>query len=454
MDHAASYQLRNVLEALGTGEGMLALAALVLLGVVVAGFPPGRWLAISLLMFTSALGYFRWVPLSLIPPFEQLRANGRGICFALLVLLLIPAITSGRGWRVRLLSGGLLTYFVFQMVFSARTAFAGDAVKGVLAAASFTLTFLTLGWGLSRWLQRSEDAHAAVRAIALAGILFCLGTAVQLTVRPNSVVWQNRLLGLTGNPQHAAVLLAVALPPTCFLLARSGRARLGRRLAIAACVGLMVIMLVWTGSRTGALMTLVGLALLFRLRLGRLLAVVVAGGVFVLVAAQIFSESIVSADRLLATDDTRTAAWMSMWADFLRSPWIGIELEEARYSENSYLLTASRTGLLGLIPLLLAVILVIRGLLHLQSARARLGEHALLADLVTGGLVALGVGSLFEGHLVAVYSFPMYAVYIYLGVMAFLLDAANAPPITEVSPPVDAAYGDPMPEWEYSSALR
>src|SRR5205085_10079272 len=138
-----------------------------------------------------------------------------------------------------------------------------------------------------------------------------------------------------------------------------------------------------TGSRTGLLVAIIGLALRYRLKLGKLAIVLVLGGMCTFAALQFFEESGGMADRMISTENTRAAAWSSMWGDFRSSPLFGDISElsaEGRYSENSYLLVASRGGLFVLAPMLAACIATIVTLIRLQRGRNLFGTDILLVD--------------------------------------------------------------------------
>jgi len=216
----------------------------------------------------------------------------------------------------------------------------------------------------------------------------------------------------------------VSLPVICYLLVRGGSSRLWR-FALGATAGFLVIFLIWTGSRTGFIMALVGVGLFFRAKLGRMLAAVMIVGIFSLLAWHIFGESVESADRLLSTQDTRSAVWRALGQEFSENMAIGVLHEDIDIRENSYLSTAARVGLLGLIPLLLAVALTASAMFKLYRVRPTLGEHAMIADLVIAGLGSLGVGAFAEGFLLGVLTHQIFMVFIYLAILAFLLDVAR-----------------------------
>jgi hypothetical protein len=283
------------------------------------------------------------------------------------------------------------------------------------------MTFGVMVLGVGRWLQDVIDAHRLLRGLACGAALLVGATTLQLLRDQSQVVASGRLWGTTANPQHLAVALALFLGPLSYLVIQRTEAKAWRLFA-GAVAGLLVVFLVWTGSRTGVLMALVQFLLLFRLRVGKLILFLTVGGIFVLLGLQLFSNAFDSSGRLLSTENTRQEAWQRLQADFVRNPLLGVMGEELGGGESSYLSAASQLGLFGLVPLGVAVGLAVLGLRRLNRIRRYLGDYVLLADMVTAGLVTLAVGGFFEGYLMATVSVAVFFVYVHLMLLAFLVD--------------------------------
>ncbi len=419
-------QIQNFVDALLQPVGLIGLCVLLFVIVALLAFPHLKWWILAFLTFVSSLAYSGVGGLHLLQPLDTFRLFSRPIVTLLLVVLLIPLFRSGRGWRTRLVLPGLMIFYGFQLLISVRfLVWDHDFFRGYFGILSYSVIFLVCGLGVSRWLQSLEDAKSAVRTILLAGMIFSLAGVAQYAVEPSSVSWAGRFLGVSGNANHAGVLLGLCIPPTVFEVITSRR-RLLWRLILGALVGVMVVLLVWTGSRTGFVTGLVGTMVLFRLRVGRLALALIVCGAFVYLMMSIFVEAQANASRLVALDDTRSVQWRSMFDDFLNNPLFGASALESKWSENSYLLIAARTGLLGLIPFSFAFGLVVLAMVRLQRLRKFLGADALLADLVTGGLLSVGTGAMLEGFLLGTYSFPIFTLMIYLALLAFLIDYCGA----------------------------
>lgn len=428
MDEGVNGQISTMLQALGTLPGVVGMLGLGLLLFLAFRFTWGRWLIIACLLYICSLAQYREKTFDvLITPLQQMRSYSRPLSAALLLILAATLLVSRFGWRRRVLSWATIFFFALEMLYVLRMSVGGDSGKSLLAAFTFSLAFVALGIGLAMWLQGTRDSAGLVRCVAFAGALFVFGVIAQFIVNRGPILIGGRLAGTTANPQHAAALLALSLIAVCYLVSRKGE-RGVMRLAWAGLAGLMAVFLIWTGSRTGALMSVVGMALLFRRHMGRALLAIAAIAAFALVGMQVFTDSGDLWNRVSGGDmtDSRSVAWRPLWDDFVSSPWIGVNEEEASsYSENSYLVVASRVGIVGLIPLLMAMVSGGVSLCQLARRRRFLGEHDDLLDYVTASLAAAATGALFEGYLVGVYVFPVFAIYVDLGLLTFLWDYAD-----------------------------
>jgi hypothetical protein len=420
-------QFNAFLDLLGRPEGAFGIAGLIVLMVAVVVFKQFKWYALAMLLWTTTLAFVIQPGTtrlaSLLPPFEQLRSQSRPICVAMLLILAIPTFMSPRGWRTRILGIGVLAMFFFQMMLAVRVT-ASETSRGVASLFIYPLMFIPLGIGLSRWLQDWKDAHAMLRAFVICGLLFFGGSALHLLVTPGTVVHNHRLYGTCGNPQLAAAASGACIPVICYFIVRH-RQRWAYRLFLCALVGFLIIMLIWTGSRTGLLMTTVAVVMLFRARIGRLALAGITVGIFVMLALQIYTESTATFTDMFMRGDTRSHVWTELLSQFREHVMWGSMSNEIGVRENSYLWVAAGTGLWGVIPMLMFMAAVAWQLFKLQRIRRYLGENALLADLATGGMAALGVACMFEGYIAGTMTLQVISAYVYLALTTFLIDAAG-----------------------------
>ncbi len=442
---SASSQLQYFITTLGSPMGIAAILVFLLCLALVLFFPALRWVYLILMLWAATLAFYFNGDFDnrLAWPLEQIRAQGRGISAALLVLLTIPSIAARSPLRSRVIGGGAWAMFLFQLAVSVRHAMVGDLDRGVVGGFVLILTFLVLGYGVPKWVQTIDDAKKILRVLAGVAGLFVLGTIYQLAMNASAIKVQGRLMGTTGNPQHAGTILALCIPAICYMvITRTERFRW--RFIAAGLVGIMVVFLLWSGSRTCVGMAAISLIVLFRFQFRRVLLMALVGGISVAAVFYFYrgTDDIVN-EHLISTEDTRSAVWAGQFHDFMRAPLFG-SLEQGSFGvgENSYLATASNFGIFGTAPLLLSVGLTSWGMIRLWRCRARLGQHAMLAELIVAGLLAAGVGALFEGYLVATLAFPMYFVYIYQGMLYFLLQVAESPQFVQVPASAMQEYDD------------
>jgi hypothetical protein len=425
---APEAQFARLFEALHSTAGIFfVLCALVILTVLASG-RRGRWGLLALLLFFSPMMIAiapELIYKPVIAPFHQFRLYGRPICGALLVFMLVPAFRTQRGWRRRIIFFPALMYLLFELVFSLHLITGGLALRGCVSVIIYLVTFAVFGIGLPRWLQDLYDVRACLRAIAVTALLTIVTILIQVAFNPSALATQGRLYGFTGNAQQIGMVLGASFPVIAALCIWKGESK-SLRILWVSVAAVMAVLLAWTGSRTGAMMALIGLGILFRRHLGAFFGFAVVCAILVLVALQIFSLDTKSSLRLLDTTNTRVEVWTRMLGDFTSNPMLGIPASEAYGSENSYLLVAARMGIVGLLPLFVLLGAWCTCLLRLYGVRKRLREQSLLVDLVLGGLVSFLIGAVFEGFLVGTLTHQVFLIYIYLAILAFLLDVADA----------------------------
>ena len=423
------YQVNQFQQLIASPAGILAALAVLTLAILASSQAWARYFTLTLLIWSTTLtigGRQEWFPNVLIFPLQQMRENTRTITLALLGVLLLPALVAAQGWRPRLISPPMVAFFVFQVVIALLDTALGDRLRGAMGLGIVTMSFLVFGRCVGGLAKDRLGAERIVIAVAAAGGLFALASAVQGIIDPDAVKWNGRFYATTANPQFASTTIGWLSAPVAYLLIQSG---VKRWLRLAACLtlGLLAVFLLWTGSRTGLLMCLVGVALLFRLRLGKFFVAGAAAAVVLVIGLQFFGEEVQGADRLLSMQDTRTGAWTSMWRSFQGNPLLGGATSEDFGSENSYLWTAARYGLFGFLPLLVAVASYAWFCLKLTAAKRAMGKsHRLMADLVVAVIVVVGVGAMFEGYLLGQFNTGVYLLLTFTAVGQYLLDASAA----------------------------
>jgi hypothetical protein len=436
-------RLDYVGDLLSTEWGVIGAAFLTAL-LIFSLMRAGRWLVLCLLLFSSMFSFSGGRPAAmmlapLIAPLSHLRYSAEVLTVILLGFLTVPALFVRTGKMRTTMLGASVVFWVLEIFYCARVYGSIEVSRTLASVVIYTVLVLVFARGLPSWLRTVDDVYPVIRCMGFAAVLFVGCTVLQLLVNPAAVIFGGRLFAVTSNPQYAAMVLAISLLPVVFLVA-SPHENWILRLFWGAMAGMVITLLVWTGSRTGALMGLIGLGVLFRTRIGRLLGTGVVVAVFVFAFLAVFQVSSESAFRLVSTLDTRSAAWAILFNEFKSSPLIGVATEsEFGVVENSYLTVAGRTGLLGFSILLVVLWLIGSSLRRLNRLRAavQLAEFAMMADLVAAGILSILIGAFFEGILVGTLTFMLLALYLFLGLLTFLLDANTLETIRSEAIPAD-----------------
>lgn len=420
-------QIENALTLLGSVWGMLGLTALLLMAMLCVVSRLAWWGCLGSVLFIVTLGRayrMPWLDTSMIQPWQTMMLYSRPIAGGLLLILAVTAVMQPRGvTRSTMVLAAGVAVLVMQLAMGLHSLLTGSMAYAVVSAALYVLLFLGVTYGVSRRIIDRRSATAAIAAVFIAGALFTLASLSQYAIRSSAALHVNRFVGVAANANFAALALSVSLLAGLFLtLSQDVRAWV--KPIILGFVAVFVVLIAWTGSRNALLMSTVGGLILFRSRIGRGMAIAVVSGVLAVAMVQYWLQVDNIGERLLSLEDTRTAVWTSMLQQFLASPLLGSTSERqfTAGSENSYLLAGSEYGLVVLAPLLLAVLLVVRHLLWINRRRALAGENRLLVDFVTGGSCALLAGSLFDGFLLANYSFALLNLLLYLAIAAYLKD--------------------------------
>lgn len=409
------------LEMLASPQGIAGLVVMLSLAVALVAADRTKWVLLAVLIYILTFGLNRgeYGPQN-SGPIKWLGQISQPAAVCLLILLVIPAVQPREWRRARLFHVATICLFVLQLVCSARLATGGFAEKGLLAAFFYVLMLLVLGAGLSRWLFDMTQVRSLLRAVSWSAALVAYPSILLILVDPSQAFAGGRLYGTTPNPQRIGTMLALALPYSFALF--QDRANVGWSRAFHAVLPAVAgVLVIGSGSRTGGLMCLVGVALYFRARLGPLLLtglVVVSAGLAVF---QFLGESLAGGqERILSTENTRSEIWSEMWAEFLRNPLFGSPRETA--SENSFLSIASITGVVGLVPLTFLIAFLAKGTARVVRYRGRLGTFRPVADLVVASVGQVFVAWMFEGFLLGVLTDHTVMLYCTLGLLALVTE--------------------------------
>jgi O-antigen ligase len=183
-----------------------------------------------------------------------------------------------------------------------------------------------------------EGCMKMLRAIMVASVVWTVCSSVQFVINPRFLVnTQGRFWGMLANAQQAAMLCAPFAVIALWLLLNDKTRRL--RLLWLGLIGINLLFVAWTASRTGVLMLVLGAAFVLYNRLGKLVLLLPVGGVLVFGLSFLADELQITSniERLTSTENTRAGVWSAQLANIMESPLIGVGWHETGGSESSWL---------------------------------------------------------------------------------------------------------------------
>jgi hypothetical protein len=366
----------------------------------------------------------------LIGPLQSLRFLSKSLSFALLGILVVLALPgTSRGSRNRSAGFAATAFLAFQLLYSTQLmVFAGDGLlKGGFGIITILGMYLVFAVGTGRRIQDIFSAMAVLEVFAWVAAAFVAANLAQIALGLSGALVGGRLAGIAGNAQMMGGICACLLVANAFLSSELPATRPLRWISLA-CAGMLAVLLMATGSRTGVLAAATGLLVMFRLRIGRfaLLATVVVIA-YALVALFLDDPGAAVADRLASGADTRTAIWLNAIGRFLESPIFGEFIflrpgDEPSGVESTVFRTLANMGVIGGLALLLPVASAVGNALKAAGLARENPEYARLADFYMGSLAAVFVLNLFDGYAFGLLTFPVLFSYTILTLGAFLAE--------------------------------
>jgi hypothetical protein len=373
----------------------------------------------------------RFADNTLIEPFQTLRTYSRLICFALLVLAAGRALLLERGSRNHRFSLIALVFLVFQIVYTLEVASFYDLTRGVLGVISISLMFIVFYVGMGRMMQDVRDAEQQLQAIGLVGFLFIGANLMQLAFGYNQAVLQRRMVGISGNAQQFASVCSMFLLVFTHLFSTAAIASL-RKILCALSIGLLALFILWSGSRTGLLCSVISVLLYYRHRVGRLIPIVLVGaGLAALFAVTFGEDALTNIDRFLYGKNTREAPWADAWSEFLRSPVFGqlpgFQGGQPNGVESSYLRALALMGVIGGVMMAAIVACTVGTMIQLLRVQEGGPSSRAIRDMAFASLGVMLVSNTFEGFFFGLLTFPVMLIYFSFAVANFALDHEQTP---------------------------
>jgi hypothetical protein len=430
---AVGAQLQYVFDALTTAPGIAAaLLAAVVVGTAVA-------FKRTIPVMSGLAMYFVTYQLNpslqantLVGPLQATRLASKSIAFGLLLIAMAYVPSLPRPGRRSIAGASAIAFLCFQLFYALQFAiFAGDGLlKGAFGIVAMCLMFGVFAWGFGKSAENASGAAARLETMTWAGMGFLATNLIQIALDPSGSLMAGRLAGTAGNAQMMGGIAAMFLLSAGFQFASLPPSRPLKWMNLLAICMLGALILA-TGSRTAALATIVGLAVLFRSQLGKfsLIAVILAFGYVAL--SLVFADSArVTMDRFAGGQNTREAGWTDSLAIFSNSPVFG-EFpflqpgEEPNGIESTFIRTLANMGLVGAAVLLVPVLLCCRDvLLAIQLARAA-PEYRRICDFYLAACASLLVLNTFDGYAFGFMTFPVVFTYTVLAVGGLLAEKAK-----------------------------
>ncbi len=391
-----------------------------------------RWLLVALLALVSSFAEFKNEYVldtpDLVFPLEPIRLFGRPIAILLLILLMVFIFwfrlntTKVRDW-LNIRTGLLL----LQLLIFMKNLFYGNAGIAVLVFLTFLMVYAVFENGVSKWLNDDDTFKKSIYYFIIAVTTFNLmGFYQSLFDFYPMIFQQGRYMGMTGNPQHAAVLLGSSVPLFVFFIIDSKT--LNQKILYSVLLLMSLYYLILSGSRTGMLEAVICiLVFVVGFRTSSIKWIVMAG--IVIVAARAWTTWEVSEDvnqnieGYTTREMTRALVFARQLEEFSRYPVFGAPVRGERmgYTENSYGAVAASLGVIGLIPFFF----MLRGLITLLfrswriSQRIKEKKHHYL--LVVSGIFSLMVGAFLEAYLLGNLTWPLILLLTYVSWGYYLL---------------------------------
>lgn len=439
MGDLGSLSLNRLADLLTSPAPLVAGASLIAVVGGCAYSERWRWVAVGLLVFVAIPApavdfYGNWMPPP--APLDRLVLHARSATALMLVLVTAAFLVQGLAKQERNISPVLWWFLAMQVLLCLRHIIAGSRGEAFGRLGVYLLVFTAMGIGLTSLWGRSQHIVEPLKAIVLAAALYALSNAFIMGTALSAGFRQGRWFGITGNPNHAGLVVALFLPAMLGLLSFRGL-RPHIRWCVLVLLALLVVQVLLTGSRGAVLTCVIGVVFFYRVRLGRMVLAVVPLGILTMVLLSIFGETDRNFGRLVSTENTRGAVYSSGIDRFLDNPIFG-NPSGFFFVENGYLAIAMHTGLFGVAIILALVLAGIKLTYSAILARPLLGGYAPVSDAAIAGVAALAANNMVEATLLSNLSQTVFIVYLYVIVLQIAVRAASA--VQELPPHLAGSY--------------
>ena len=343
-----------------------------------------------------------WLPIQSIRS-EMFLASGVA---ALFVILLQLGRLKGKSFAISAILLVIIGFFASLLRF-----LHGGIEDGMFSMVFSFFTLLPLAIIPAAIIDRPEDIRTVFRVAVLVNAVWTLMVFVQIAANPKYVTQGNehRFVGLMSNPQHTGVFLAFLSVIALWLLLNDQRKY---RFFLIGIVSIDLLFLLWTGSRTGLGMAVVGISAVLYNKAGRAILLLPLVAILGYISLKIMIDVVgidLGFERMTSTKNTRSDAWRKLIETAGKNPIVGVGMDELDRSENSWLYGYASYGI-GMLMLLLGMTFV-AAIEVLKSIKARFSiptEYRCYLDVLNGIMMMYFAGAILEGYMVSRVSFTLF----------------------------------------------
>ena len=250
----------------------IVLAGLGALSVVIATFGRARngLLLVGAMLFTASIGAAsfdeQFVRPQWLNPIQEARSELFGVLGLLLGIGTFAHVGLNATRRVPVQAVLLLVIGLYAAAL--RFVHEGPG-SGAVSVALALVTIVPLLVLLPRIIDDWDDIVVLLRMIVVVNVIWLGAVAVQTLIDPGAMMVgrERRFFGPTGNPQQAAIILGMNAAIMIWLFSNDWRRSL--RYVYAILAGVNGIGMLWTGSRIGLALFIIGLCVVAYGRVGR-----------------------------------------------------------------------------------------------------------------------------------------------------------------------------------------
>jgi len=317
---------------------MVGFAALALLAALFIRLSFVQWIFAGTLFFnalTAPLNFERTSYLNTwMLPVQQLRAEGH---LVLALLLTIVVVVTGRLHANKVPIQGL--FLLGVGVYAGLLQFIHETPTAAAQSIGFALaTIPCMLFAAPSVCNSYEGCLKVLRTIMLVSVAWTVCCSVQFVTNPKLLVnTGGRFWGMMGNAQGAALVCAPFVIIALWLMLHDPNRRL--RALWVALIAINLLFVGWTGSRTGAVMLLLGAAFVLYNKLGKVILLLPFAAIMTFALSFLAAELQIGSnlERLVSSENTRDGVWKRQIEKIFESPIIGVGWAETGASESSYL---------------------------------------------------------------------------------------------------------------------